>query len=97
MITEKRALSDRVREAKNVNQIINEVSLEKSWKYDLQLNRELQKGVESGMTFEEYQRSSGCPYSLRQQYYALQRASGIAPHSVGRPDPFLDGFRNAYN
>jgi hypothetical protein len=93
MITEKRELSDRIREAKNVNQIINEVSLEKSWKYDLQINRELQTGVAAGLTFEEYQARSGCPHTLRSQYYAMQQSSGIAPHSVDREDPFVTGFR----
>ena len=64
------------------------------WKNDLQIASMLDEGIKAGETFNEYQARTGCPAFLQERYLTLQRASGIAPHSVKpKEDSFLEGFK----
>ena len=78
------------------DEIRAEIEAGKNWQNDIALNKQLDEGIQQGLTFSEFAERTGCPSVLRQRYISRQQSSGIAPHSVSAPkaDPFVAGFKS---
>lgn len=65
------------------------------WERNRRIDAELMQGIEKGMTWVDFVRSTKCPGDLQKRYLELQEQSGIKPGSQARlqeSKAFLEGF-----
>ena len=73
-----------------------ERQLHEDYLLNQRIDRELMTGIEKGMTWVEFMRTTGAPGTVKDRYIQLQRESGIVPGSKDdKPDLFLKGFEGA--